>query len=370
MNAYEKSKGGKRYQVLKLHSDDGFVFYTTSHSKDEFDHKRLCLQLFPDQKITFTDYLGTFHVKTRIKKQELFPLSYKDRLLEKVASGHDNSSMQTFYNAIFFATPLDKGLREKISMLGVSHLVALSGFHLGILWGLVYGLFLLVYRPLQQYFFPYRHALFDVGLLAIVCLGAYVWFVDFLPSLVRAYAMVLLGWIVVLLGMQLLSFTFLSTIVLILAGLFSSLLVSLGFWLSVTGVFYIFLLLQYAKETKGWIISLVFIPLGIFVLMLPVVHSIFGMTSPYQLFSPLLSLLFIPFYPLVMVLHIVGAGSLFDDMLLGLFDIPKEHTEMLLPLWSMYVYVGLSLGAIWSQKLFWLLLGTASSYMVYLFISI
>jgi len=31
LNAYEKTKEGKRYQVLKLRSDDGFTFYTTSH---------------------------------------------------------------------------------------------------------------------------------------------------------------------------------------------------------------------------------------------------------------------------------------------------------------------------------------------------
>ena len=49
----------------------------------------------------------------------------------------------------FFATPLAKEVREKISLFGVSHLVALSGFHLGILWALVYGGLLLLYRPLQ-----------------------------------------------------------------------------------------------------------------------------------------------------------------------------------------------------------------------------
>ncbi len=368
LNAYEKSKGGKRYQVLKLRSDDGFTFYTTNHSKDDFNHKRLRLQIFPNKSIAFKDYLGTFYVKSRIKDQELLPLTFKDDLLKKVAAQHEDSSLQSFYNAIFFATPLDRELREKISMLGVSHLVALSGFHLGILWGLVYGLLLLLYRPLQQHFFPYRHALFDVGLVAIVFLGAYLWFVDFPPSLVRSYAMVVVGWIVLLLGMELLSFTFLTTILLTLVALFPSLLVSLSFGLSVAGVFYIFLLLQYTKGVKAWIISLLFIPLGIFVLMLPMVHTVFGVTSGYQLLSPLLSLLFVPFYPLVMVLHILGFGSLVDTVLLGLFNMPQNSIEVLLPMWAMLGYIGLSIGAIWSKRLFWLVLGLASSYMVYLFI--
>ena len=153
-----------------------------------------------------------------------------------------------------------------------------------------------------------------------------------------------------------------------LIALFLSLLVSLSFGLSVAGVFYIFLLLQYSKGVKIWMISLVFIPIGIFILMLPIVHSVFGVTNMYQLLSPLLSLLFVPFYPLVMVLHLLGFGSLFDTVLLNLFNMPQESTEAFFPIWMMLGYIGLSIGAIWSKKLFWLVLGLASLYMIYLFI--
>ena len=369
LGSYEKSKGGKRYQVLKLRSDEGFTFYTTSHRKESFDHKYLRLKLLLNEGISFEDYLGTFYVNSRIKDQEILPLTFKDDLLEKVASQHQENALQSFYNAIFFATPLQKELREKISMLGVSHLVALSGFHLGILWGLVYGLLLLLYRPLQQRSFPYRHALFDVGLVAMLFLGVYLWFVDFPPSLIRSYAMVLVGWMVLLLGMELLSFTFLTTVLTMLVALFPSLLVSLSFWLSIAGVFYIFLLLQYTKEFNKWVITLLFIPFGIFILMLPVVHVVFGVTSGYQLLSPLLSLLFVPFYPLSMVLHMVGFGGVFDSSLLWLFELPEESVDRLLPTWAMLGYVGLSLGAIWSRKLFYLVIGLALSYGIYLFVA-
>jgi len=340
VNAYEKSKNGKRYKVLKLRSDDGFTFYTTSHKKEDFSHKRLRLQIFPNKGISFKDYLGTFYVKSRIKNSE----------------------------PIFFATPVDKSLREKISMLGVSHLVALSGFHLGILWGLIYGLLLFLYRPLQQKFFPYRHALFDVGLVAMILLALYLWFVDFPPSLVRSYAMVLVGWVVLLLGIELLSFTFLTTILLSLVVIFPPLLVSLSFWLSVAGVFYIFLLLQYTKEYNKWLITILFIPIGIFALMLPVVHHIFGVTSPYQLLSPLLSLIFILFYPLVMLLHLLCFGGVLDSALLWLFSLPNKSVDNVLSLWMMLAYVGLSLGAIWSRKLFYMLIGLAFGYGGHLFL--
>ena len=367
LGSYEKSKRGKRYKVLKLHSNEGFTFYTTSYKKENFNHKKLRLQIFPNKGISFKDYLGTFYVKSRIKDQEVLPLSFKDDLLKKVALQHQKPYLQSFYNAIFFATPLQKELREKISMLGVSHLVALSGFHIGILWGLLYGVLLLFYKPLQQKYFPYRHALFDIGSVVMILLGVYLWFVDFPPSLVRSYAMVLVGWIMLLLGVELLSFTFLTTIFLILVALFPSLLVSLSFKLSVMGVFYIFLLLQYTKEFNKWIITLLVIPVGIFILMLPVVHNIFAVTSSYQLLSPLLSLLFIPFYPLMMILHLINFGGLFDSVLLWLFTMPQKGSENILPLWIMLGYIGLSIVAIWYRKLFYVVVGLAVGYSGYLF---
>ena len=223
------------------------------------------------------------------------------------------------------------------------------------------------YSLLQQKFFPYRQALLDVGFVAMIVLGIYLWFVDFPPSLLRSYTMVLVGWYVMILGMELVSFTFLTSILFVLVALFPSLLVSLSFWFSVAGVFYIFLLLQYTKEYNKWLISFVFIPFGIFILMLPVVHYIFGMTSLYQLFSPLLSILFVPFYPIVILLHIIGSGALFDEVLLWLFSSPMQGKENLLPLWSMFLYMGLSIASIWRKRLFYVVFWLASLYMVYLF---
>jgi competence protein ComEC len=367
LNSYNKSKGNRHYQVVKLRSEEGLNFYTTHHVQDNLRHKHLRLQIFPNASITFWDYIGTFYVKSKIKEQVLQTPSFKDDLLQKVSQQHDDTALKSFYNAIFFAAPLEKEIREKVTMLGISHLVALSGFHLGILWGLVYGILLLCYRPLQQRFFPYRHALFDVGLAAMLFLGIYVWFVDFPPSLVRAYAMVLVGWAMVLMGIELLSFTFLTTIMLLLLALFPSLIVSLAFWLSIAGVFYIFLLLQYSKGVTVWIISLMIIPFGIFLLMLPIVHGIFPVTSGYQLLSPLLSLLFVPFYPLAMLVHLIHYGGVFDTMLLNLFNMPQNSTEALLPIWAVCLYIALSVGAIWNKKTFWLVLNLALFYAIYIF---
>jgi competence protein ComEC len=102
--------------------------------------------------------------------------------------------------------------------------------------------------------------------------------------------------------------------------------------------------------------------------MLPVVHTFFGVTSLYQLFSPLLSLLFIPFYPFVMILHLLGLGSLLDTGLLALFTLPKSSSESLIPIWAILGYIGLSVGAIWSKKVFHTMIGFALSYAMYIFL--
>ncbi len=367
LNSYEKHKKSKRYQVLKLRSEEGFTFYTTTHEKQSLKHHSLRLKIIPNKRISFKEYLGTFYLKSRISSKRQEATTWKDRLVKQIYAQHSDERLGSFYSAIFFATPLGPLLREKISLLGVSHLVALSGFHLGILWGLVYGLLLLLYRPLQQRFFPYRYALIDVGFVAILILGFYVWFVGYPPSLLRSYAMVLVGWVALLMGVEFISFTFLFSILTVLILLFPSLLVSLGFWLSIAGVFYIFLLLHYSKLFTRWSITLWIIPLGIFLFMQPVIHTVFTVSSSYQLLSPLLSLLFVVFYPLVMMLHLLGLGMWFDEALLRLFTIAEGSSDKLLPLWMLFVYMGVSLGAIRSKKLFFLLLFLAISYSIYLF---
>jgi len=371
LESYQKSHNGTRYTVLKLRADSGMTFFSTTSSLHDLSRKRLKIQIYPNSSISFMDYIGYFYVKSHIKSISDVDKSTKSKLLESIARQHNNSSMQSFYNAIFFATPLEKSLRERISALGVSHLVALSGFHLGILWGLLYGIVSMLYRPFQSRYFPYRYTLLDVGLITVRILGIYVWFVDFPPSLLRSYSMVLVGWIVVLLGIELVSFTFLTMVGLTLLVLFPTLVASLSFGLSIIGVFYIFLLLQHGADMHKLLISILLIPFGIFILMLPIVHGIFGLTTPYQLLSPLLSLLFVPFYPLAMVLHLFGIGHLLDPALLWLFALPDifAHTEPhTLPIWAVAGYIALSVWAIWSRVLFAIVVFVAVGYAGSLFL--
>ncbi len=364
-----KAKNDKQYSVIKAKSSDGLSFFTVY-----FDDKMIVpnsdirVQLFPDESIGFFDYLGTFFINSKIKSI-ISPDTSKGSLSKKVRAVHQDPRVASFYNGIFFATPLSQETRDVVTKLGVAHLVALSGFHLGILWSVIFALSLLLYRPLQARFFPYRNALLDVGAVAVLTLAFYLWYVGFPPSLTRAFTMVFLGWIFLLVGLEILSFEFLAFIIALLLVLLPSFLVSLSFWFSVAGVFYIFLVLKWFEKSSKIMIAILYIPFGIFLLMLPITHIFFGVTNIYQLSSPLLSLLFIPFYPLSILLHLIGFGALFDPLLVTLFDLPNRAVtkEVFVSPYLALGYIVLSILAIRYRYLFFALLVYALLLSLYIF---
>ncbi|MCK5855688.1 MAG: ComEC/Rec2 family competence protein, partial [Sulfurovaceae bacterium] len=195
----------------------------------------------------------------------------------------------------------------------------------------------------------------------------YVWFVDSPPSLLRSYTMMVMGWGVLILGIELLTFTFLATMIMMLLLLFPKMLLSLAFWFSVLGVFYIFLLVERFKTLNKFMMMLL-ISFGIFMLMLPIVHMIFPITSTLQLYSPFLSLAFTPFYPLSILAHLIGYGGVFDGLLLELFSLESETIEIKLDMIYGVGYLILSFGAIWSRWIFYLLFMVAIGFMGWMFL--
>ena len=274
----------------------------------------------------------------------------------------------SFYSAIFLATPLDINLRKKISMLGVSHLVALSGFHLSILWGVLFGILNILYRPLQERYFNYRYNLLDLGVITILLLGVYLWFVEYPPSLVRSFVMLLSAWVLILLGIRLVTFQSLLTLTLLILAVNPHFIISVAFWFSILGVFYIYLILLWSEGNNKIVISMIYIPIGIYILMLPIIHILFGVTCFWQMMSPILSILFILLYPLSLFFHIINLGWIFDEVLLYLFTLPNgSGVDNFLPLDIALIYIFTSIIAIWSRAIFIFTLLLALSYASYLF---
>ncbi len=368
IQSYEKWKDDNYYTILKLYSpilDLRFFSRTKIHSKDLTSKIRV--KLFPHVDMKFLDYLGTPFIFSNVNDIYDEKKNPKANFLHLIEKQHSDKDISSFYKAIYFATPLSKSLRESVSSLGVSHLIALSGFHLSILSALLFFLIRLGYRPLQQRFFPYRFDLYDIGFIVLFILGFYVWFVGFPPSLLRSYVMLIAGWVLLILGMELVSFSFLAMIVLVLLIIFPKLLLSLAFWFSIAGVFYIFLLLHYFSHINKYLMTLL-ISFGLFILMLPIVHTFFPITSPLQLYSPLLSLGFTFFYPISILFHLLGIGGIFDSYLQELFTLHADTVAFKLEKSYLFVYLILSFLSIYWRWFFYMLYFVALLFALWLFI--
>ncbi len=354
INQYQKkSKKGKTYHVLKLKSVDGYTFITTNYEdiKDLRDRK-VRIGLITD-KVSFFDFLKSFYVPSFDIELLKYNDSVKGYLQEKIAFQHEDPIMIELFSALFLAKPISKVLRKKVSLLGISHLIAISGYHLSFLFGILYLLIAKPYSFFQDRYFPYRNRRFDVTIFIIMILFWYVWLLDFTPSLIRSFVMLVFAFFLFHRHIRILSFEVLAVAVLFIIALKPTLLFSIGFWFSVSGIFYIYLFLHYFKTWNKWLIMIV-INIWVYFAMIPIVHFIFPEFSYLQFLSPLLSLAFGIFYPFEMLLHLLGLGDLLDGMLEKLFSLKAEIMVLKTPLWFLALYVFSSFLAIFHYRFLFL----------------
>ncbi|MCB5267736.1 MAG: ComEC/Rec2 family competence protein, partial [Candidatus Cloacimonetes bacterium] len=77
----------------------------------------------------------------------------------------------------------------------MSHLLAISGFHLGVLSTVLFFLVRPMYRLFQKRYFPYAHANRDTFIFVACCLLLYMLFLGTPPSLLRAFGMLVVGFV-------------------------------------------------------------------------------------------------------------------------------------------------------------------------------
>ncbi len=342
---YPKTKDQKTYFVLKLQSKN-MIFYTTIKEplkNLQYRHAQFFGRI---KSCSFLESLKSCFFQTYS-----FSLTrkhnFKSHARHFIDSVHSNALVGNLYRALFIGDSLNKDLRDRANALGINHLLAISGFHLGILSASVYFLFSLFYTPLQKRYFPYRNAFYDIGVLVWVFLLGYLLLLDFLPSFFRAFLMGLLGFLACFFGVRLLSFKLLVLACCIAIALLPKLLFSVGFLLSVCGVWYIFLFLKHTQiffKTSSFLrrsFQAISLSVLVFLNMLIVAHAFFPMFSPYQLFSIPLGLIFIVFFPLSLFLHAVGLGSLLDRLLSMPLTIPTISVSS--PLWLLGVHLCLTI---------------------------
>lgn len=366
LNTYDK----KRYNVLKLQTINSpldFVFFTSSSKEHTFQKLQNINLFIVTKEVDFFDYIKGFYGNSFNLSLVNTEKTTKADINNFIYSQHQDTDIASLYSALFLAIPISQNIRELCSNFGISHLVAISGFHLGVMSAVLYFLLHIIYKPIHQTYFPYRNKRFDILLLVTIVLFTYLVFVDLVPSLLRAFVMFLLGLFFLRNNIKILSFETLLIVVVIIIALFPKLLFSLSLWFSVAGVFYIFLFLHYFKSMNKYLQFFLF-NFWIYFAINPIVHYFFGVTTLEQLYSPILTVLFTIFYPLVALLHLFEFGGLFDRLISYAIEYKIVGVEVFTPLWFFVLYLATSFIAIFSKKGFIFLHLLFISFGLYIFI--
>lgn len=367
--SYTKTnKKNKKYQVFKTKSEN-FVIYITSKNLELKINKNDNINFkIITKNLKFADFLKrSFYAPSfKIKKINLPPSNYQ-KAYNFIQKQHKDEKLQELYGALFLASSIGKELREDVMFWGVSHLVAISGYHLGIIFGALFFAFNLAYKPLQDKFFPYRNAKIDLSVICFIIIFAYLAFISFVPSFLRSFVMSIIGFLLVIKRVQILSFTNLALSSGLILAVFVNLLFSLGFWFSVMGVFYIFLYLHHFKDKFPLWLHIVFLNLWtFFAMVIPVLHW-FSLISVQQLSVILISPIFAVFYPLSAILHLFGYGFLFDEFLSNSLSLRMSFTNLPINTGYFALYMLLSFIGIFRKNIaiFCIFLGILPFFFVY-----
>ncbi len=303
-------------------------------------------------KVTFLDYLKGF--RTRGVITEVYPqLSLKEQWYRRIASLHEDQWMRELYGALFVATPMSQEFQSLVGAMGLSHILSISGYHYGIISLIAYFLLRSPYRWLQNRYFPYRHGNRDLFFMVVGILFLYLWALEFIPPMVRAFGMIAIGYWLYDRGIKIVSLQTLSITVGVLLAFFPKLFFSLGFWFSSFGVLSIFIFIRYYEYWKPWQIFLA-LHIWCYLVLLPISLSIFGTFGWWHIGSIPLALLFNLYYPAVLVLHLTSWGDWFDPYLLQMFE-SGDSNRVMIPMWVGILSVALALGAMWRKEAFWVL---------------
>ena len=347
LNIYPK----KEYDVLKLKTNS-FEFFTSiekNHSIKKLDLLNIGILT---SNIDFIKYLKGFYTYTIyydiLKKQD----SLRDIIIKKIRQNHTNEQINEVFEALFLAIPLSSDTRKIFTNYGISHLVALSGFHLAVLSFLIYWIFYFPYIYIHKKYFPYRNKKYDLLLLTLLILFLYLLLTNIVASLLRAFVMLILGIFLLRSNIKLFTFNNLLFTFLIIISIFPKYIFSLSLWFSMFGVFYIFLFINYFKDLKSKIVQVLLFNFWIYFAMNPVVHYFFETTTYDQLYSPFTTMFFTLFYPLELFIHLFNIAYIFDEYIVYFLSRDFNTFEVGTTIEFFIVYICLSFLSIFYKKAF------------------
>ncbi len=354
-NIYEKDN----YDVLKLSCKNmsgisDINFFTSISKKNEINKLDIVKIAIITNKVDFVDFLKGFYAKNIYFEKLPKTDNLKSELFAKINSQHSSILIQELFSALFLAIPISSDLREITNTFGISHLLALSGFHLGLILFISYWLIYYIYSPFHQKYLPFRNKKFDALLISGSLIFVYLIFTNIVPSLLRAFVMFSLGLYLLRNNIKVFSFLNLLIVSIIIIALFPKYAFSLSLWFSIAGVFYILLYVKYFSAFNKYL-SFIFFNFWIFFALNPIIFYFFDVVSYAQFLSAPLTLAFTLFYPIEIVLHIMQIGDLIDEYILWLFNLEFTYKKYETNLFFLILFLGVSLGAIYKKIAFYVL---------------
>lgn len=340
LNNYLKTKKSNSYYVLTLKYKD-VIIYTNTKNKITSNH--LLIKFAAKDKMLFYDY---FKAKFYLPSYDIVQLeNYKNNyIVDYFLNQHENYKTRQIYGAMFFANHIDKDIRNDINYYGIAHLLAISGYHLGLIYTMLFFIFAFIYKQFQSKFFPYRSIHFDLGCVIFIILSIYFYQIGMVASFFRSFIMAILGFYFVIRAIKLLSFSHLLLACLVCIAINPSLIFSVGFFFSVLGIFYIYLFM-YHFEIKN-ILGVLALEISVFLAMTTPVLYFFPLLSFQQLLGIFITIIFVVFYPLVLFLHIINFGDLFDSFLISFLNFKIFSTNISISTPFLISYIFLSLLAV------------------------
>ncbi|MBK1971612.1 ComEC/Rec2 family competence protein [Campylobacter sp. TTU-622] len=337
----KKNIKNKNYFVLKL-KNKNFTFYTTSFkdlnlSKNENIELRIITT-----NLNFKDYLSKNFYAPSYGIQSL-GFSKNLKIIDYFLNQHKDEKIKEFYGALFFALPISLELRTDINYYGVAHLIAISGYHMGLIFSFLFFILSPIYSFFQKKYFPYRNLKLDLSIIIFIFLIIYAYLIGLIPSYIRSLIMLLWGFYLISKNIKLINFINLFLSICICIALFPRFLFSVGFLFSILGVFYIFLYLHhFSKYFKPFMNVLLLNIWTFFAMILPVMYF-FPLLTYQQILAIFISIIFIIFYPLVLFLHFINEGGLLDHYLISFFNFKLYAINFQIPFLIFLAYILLSL---------------------------
>jgi competence protein ComEC len=349
LNIYQKDD----FDILKLKASN-FNFFTSFPKDEKIDKFQTLNIVFISKDISFLEYLKGFYTKTVyfdfLEKKEKF----KDEIIKKINSNHQDKMISELFQALFLALPISKELRDICTNYGIAHVIALSGFHIVVLSFCIYWIVYFPYSFFHQKFFPYRNKRFDILIFTLIFLLYYLILTDIVPSLLRAFVMFCLGIYLLRSNIKIFSYMTLFYTFLIVIAFFPKYIFSLGFWFSIIAVFYIYLFMQYFKNLNKYF-QLFFFNLWMFLIFNPIVHLFFPQTTIEQFLSIIITIAFTLFYPFEIVAHTFDFAIYFDEYIKKFLEYKFFVYEVKTPLYFFIVYLIFSFLSIFYKKAFYIL---------------